>query len=236
MQLKPLYEVFATHPEGRWVMDPRNVESLYKFVKEHPVKKVLDLGTGIGLSSSVIALALKDKGETDYRIDSVEQYEKCVKIASRLIPPELKEHITIHQSKAVVWQTEKIPYQYFSIYESLPEGDYDLILNDGPAPVLEGEAWVDLPNGTITKLLLEEKIKAGTFIIWDGRISALTTLERYFGGNFYLAQCTKPDFNVLERKDNPIQFEDLKKQDIARNTTYFQGMEAQSLTKQSEKV
>ena len=224
MNIKSLYSLYANHPEGQWVVVPENAESLYKFVKEHPIKKVLDLGTGIGCSASIIALALKDKGETDYHIDSVEQWEKCVKIASDLIPTELKEHITIHQSPVKVWQTEKIPYQYFSTYETLPEGEYDVILNDGPAPMLENDHYIELPNGTITKLLLEGKLKPGTFIIWDGRISALQALERYYGGNFYLAQHTAPDFNVLERKEGEVVFEDIRKENIEKTSTYFKGL------------
>lgn len=223
--LKSLYNSFAVHPEGQWIMQPDNAQRLYKFVKEHPVKKVLDLGTGIGLSSSIIALALKEKGETDWHIDSVEQYEKCVKLAGDLIPEELKQGITIHQSKVTTWQTEQIPYQYFSTYESLPEGDYDLIVNDGPAPFVTEGHFVELDNGTVTKMLLEGKLKPGTFIVWDGRLNALKTLERYFGDNFYLVQPAGPvsDFNVIERKDNQVQFRDLR-MEAMQETSYFKGL------------
>ena len=225
MNIKSLYSLYAQHPEGQWVVVPENAESLYKFVMDHPVKKVLDLGTGIGCSSAIIALAFKDKGETDYEVHTVEQNEKCIKLAKELTPQELQEHIVYHYSPVEVWQTEHIPYQHFSTYKTLPEGSWDMVVNDGPSPFMEGENYIELPNGTITKLLLEGKLKPGTFIIWDGRISALSTLERYYGGSFYLAQHTKPDFNVLERKDNPIQFDDLRKENIVQNTTYFKELD-----------
>jgi len=139
MNLKNLYNSFARHPEGNWIMQPRNAQLLYQFVKQYPIKKVLDLGTGIGCSAAIIALALKEKGETDFHIDSIEQSDKCIKLANELIPEEFKKYITIHKADVVVWQTEKIPYQYFSIYKKLPEppeGGWDLLLQDGPGPFL----------------------------------------------------------------------------------------------------
>ena len=119
-RIKNLYKLFKEHKEGRWIMETPNVESLYVLIKSYPIKRVLDLGTGIGCSAAIIAQTLLDKGETDFHIDSVEQFDKCIKIANELIPLELKKYITIHKSNALLWMTEKIPYETFSIFETLP--------------------------------------------------------------------------------------------------------------------
>src|SRR3990172_4928164 len=112
--VKNLCKLFSSHPEGRWIMQWPNPQYLYDFVKSHEIKKVLDFGTGIGLSAAIIALALKDKGEKEYEIHTIEQFEKCCNIAKELIPKELQEHITFHLEKPTVWQTDLIPYEYFS--------------------------------------------------------------------------------------------------------------------------
>src|SRR3990167_626340 len=172
LTLKALYNLFSSHKEGGYILQEYNAILLYRFIRKHPIKRILDLGTGIGLSAAVCALALKDKNETqpmfmanpDYHIDSVEQFDKCIKIANELIPEEFKPYITIHKSEAKVWQHSQIPYQFFSNYTTLPEGDYDLIINDGPCFWRDGETLIDLPNGTITEMLMEDKIKAGAFI------------------------------------------------------------------------
>ena len=183
---------------------------------------------GIGFSTSVIALALKDKGETDYEIHTVEQFDKCVKLANELIPEELKKNITIHKSDVEIWKTDLIPYEYFSIYKELPEqpeGGWDMILVDGSGPFLENGKFIELPNGDVMKMLLDKKIKAGTLIAWDGRLSALKTLERYFGDNFYITLPEdKSDFNVIERKDNDVKFEDVRLKMIQR-MGYLKGLD-----------
>src|SRR3990167_2316559 len=135
--VKSLYKFFTQQKEGPWVMQWPNPQVLYDFVRKHPMKRVLDLGTGIGLSASIISLALRDKGEKDYEVHTVEQFEKCHKLAQEIIPVELKEGITFHLSEPIVWQTDKVPYQYFSVFKELPEGDFDFILTDGPGPYLE---------------------------------------------------------------------------------------------------
>lgn len=223
MKLESLYKIFAKGKDGYWIMEPANANLIYNFIKKHPIKRVLDLGTGIGTSAAVIALALKDKGETDYHIDSVEQFDKCVKLANKLIPEELKEHLTIHKSEAEVWQTPNIPYQYFSTYETLPEGDWDLIVNDGPGPFMVDGHHIDVPNGTITKLLEQGKIKSGAFVAWDGRLHMLKVLERYYSQNFFLYRPAQrgDDLNILERKDNPLTFFDDKLEEL-RLASYYE--------------
>src|SRR3990167_6357474 len=163
--VKSLYKFFTQQKEGLWVMQWPNPQVLYDFVRKHPMKRVLDLGTGIGLSASIISLALRDKGEKDYEVHTVEQFEKCHKLAQDIIP-----------------------YQYFSVFKELPEGDFDFILTDGPGPYLEDGKNIDLPNGDVMKMLLEDRISSGNYCAWDGRISAIKTFERYFGENFYLVQ------------------------------------------------
>ena len=224
MKIDALYNLFFQHPEGGWIMRPENARRLHQFVKGHDVKRVLDLGTGIGCSTALVAAVLKEKG-IDYHIDTVEQYDKCIALAKQLIPQEYQEKIGFHKADAVVWQTEKIPYRYFSVYDKLPEGDYDLWINDGPSDIPHKDYYVDLPNGTVIQKLFEDKVKPGTFILFDGRKEALRTVERYFGANFYI---TNPgehghDVLIIERKDNPFHFEDDKKI-VMEKVGFFQGL------------
>jgi len=222
MTFRELYNIFAKHKDGQWIMKLDNAYQLYQFAKENNIKRVLGLGTGIGLSDAVIALALLEKGEKDFLIDSLEQNEKCINIANGLIPQELKGYINIHKTEVKVWNTEHIPYQYFSNYKTLPNSEYDLIINDGPSPFMEGDKYVDLPNGTIHEMLINGKIKDGTKIIYDGRVQSFGILERYFSGNFQLIKVPKRgnDFNVIE-KIGDLKIGDDKLDMMKNFTTYF---------------
>ena|SRR3990167_10708299 len=219
MNLKSLYSFFASQKEATWIMQPDNVRRLFDFVKRNPIKKVLSLGTGIGCSDAVISLALKERG-IDYQIDTLEPFQKCIDLAQKLIPDELKTNIRFHKIDPVVWNNEKIPYQYFSNFKEIPEGDYDLILVDGPGHFLEGENYLELPNGDVMKMLIEGKIKPGTLCIWDGRLNSLKPLERYYGDNFYLIQPSKGDLTILEKKSGDVIFRDEKK-DTMKQAGYF---------------
>ncbi len=221
--LKSLYNFYIKHPEGQWIMQWPNAVELYNFIKNNPVKRVLGLGTGVGLSDAVIAFAMIEKGETDYVIDSMEQYDKCITLANQMIPEPLKKNINIIKSNVIVWNDPSMPYENYSIYETMPEGDYDLIINDGPAPFMEGDKYIDLPNGTIHKMLIDGKLKAGTKIIYDGRIQSLKLLERYFSDNLLLVHipARNNDFNVLEKKDVPFIFRDDKLEMMKTTTNYF---------------
>lgn len=193
-------------------MQPENAARLYKLIKDRPIKRVLEFGTGIGLSAAVVALAWRDKGEKDGVIDTLEQSEKCIDLAIRMIPKEFHDFCKINIFKAGVqlWSTEHIPHHEFSVYDELPEGDYDLILNDGPSPFLENGYYIDLPNGTVKKMLLEGKLKPGTLVAYDGRMTSFSLLERFFSKCFYLVKPSGSgrDFNLIERKEGEVVVED----------------------------
>ena len=223
MNLKALYSIFRNHSEGAYIMEFPNCVALYKFCKEHDVTKVLDLGTGIGASSAFVALALNEKG-VDYKIDSLEQFDKCVRLAKELIPVDLQKNLNIIRTNVAIWQAPQAPSVNYSIFDSIPEGDYDLIINDGPSFWRENDYLVDLPNGTVSKMLLEGRLKPDTFVVWDGRISMLSQLERHFSPNFELYRAAKPnqdDMNILRRLDTPPTFLDEKLKAMREKTTFF---------------
>lgn len=194
------------------MMNSSNAELLYAFIRSSNVTRILDLGTGIGFSAAVMALALKDAGRGG-EIHTVEQNKRCIDIAKGLIPKELRDCITFHHAEWSMWKNPRILHTNFSVFKTLPKGDFDFWMVDGPGPIVVGEGedrrLVELPNGDVMKHI--DKIKPGTFVAWDGRIAALAALERYYGDNFYLAfQGTGSDFNVIERKKNKGHFNDMK--------------------------
>jgi hypothetical protein len=135
--------------------------------------------------------------------------------------------MTIHKKEVVAWTTDKMPHLTFSTYDSLPEEEYDLIINDGPSPFLENGFYLDLPNATITKLLIEEKIKVNSFVVWDGRQHMLTHLERYYGENFELYRPAQKgdDMNILKFLGYPVIYEDAKHKAMLEESNYFKGHE-----------
>lgn len=225
LTLNTLYKHFIQHPEANWIMKPANGRALYDFISQTPnIKRVLDLGTGIGLSPAIAALALLNKGEKDFHVDTIEQYDKCITIANEVIPEELKKYITIHKSETEVWETDYMPYQSLSNFKKIPGWDYDLIINDGPGPWRseDGLKYIELPNGTIHRALIEDKLKPNTYIAYDGRVSSLGLLERYFSGNFYLIKPASQgnNLNIIQRKDNPFKFQD-ERLVFATQNNYF---------------
>lgn len=216
MTVKALHNYFAQHPEAFWIMRWPNAQTLYNFVKKEKPKKILDLGTGIGVSSAIMALAMKDAGVEEYEIHTVEQTEKCFKLAQELIPEDLRQNIKFYRFDPVIWYNSDIPYQSFSTFKELPEGDWDLIINDGPGPFLENGHYLDFNNGDVMKMLVEGKLKVGVKIFFDGRISTLRSIERYYDKNFYLCNTPNREYNIIEKKDVPLQFRDVMKDDMEK--------------------
>jgi len=210
-EVRDLHEKFAKHKEGFWIVYWSFAQMLYQVIRENKFKSVLDLGTGIGASAAIMALALEKNGKP-YHIDTLELSSKCLTIAKELIPENLQKNITFHKAEPLVWNTDTIPYQNFSTYKEIPKGDYDLIVNDGPGPYRDGkeERMIDLDNGTINKMLIEGRLKSGTKIVFDKRVASLRLLERYYGENFYALESIKDyGFYMLERTEDPLHYEDI---------------------------
>ena len=234
LNLRSLYNYYAKHPESTWIMQPDVAPHLYKFIKANNFKKILDLGTGIGCTAAIIALTLEEKGVKDYEIHTVEQYDKCRKIAEDIIPKILKKNITFYTSEAIVWKTQKIPYRNFLIYKEIPEGDFDLILVDGPGEFVENKKLINLPSGDVLKMHIEDKIKPGTTVAWDGRIASLQFIEKFFADNFYIVPISsRIDFNVIERKEGKVSFHDELYEGMEK-LGYFGGIDGNPIVKRDK--
>ena len=192
------------------------------------IKRILDLGTGIGAAAAVTALALEDKGVKDYEIHTIENTDWVRETAEKLIPEDLRKNITFHKSESIIWFDKNTKYQPYSTYKDIPEGEWDLIIHDGPGPFLEDDQYLDFPNGTITRMLHEGGLKPGTLIAWDKRRAALELLERYYGSNFKIKEIGHQVGFVLLKYGGGAIFEDMIRRDEERNG-YFDTPEQQAI-------
>ena len=115
VELKEVYMKFRNSPESGWIIGPQEAVVLYDFIRKEQPKNVLELGGGIGASAAVAAAAI-EKG----KITSLEQNQKCIKIAGELVPQYLKNKIMFIFSGVHAFKCDKIsPYLYFSGYKNL---------------------------------------------------------------------------------------------------------------------
>lgn len=220
-ELSRLYKVFQNSPESGWIIGKNDAIELYNLIHTHHPRNVLELGGGIGASTAVITLALKEGA----KLTSMEQFEKCIKIAKNLIPENLKNKIKFVFSEAEAWKDDRISkYQYFSIYKNIPiEGQYDFVLVDGPDYWIENGQLINLPNGDLFKLI--PHISPGGKIYVDGRKPAVGLYKRFLSQ--YLVPL-KENFKyaLFERNTKPLdKFENFEVLDSTlekvKKTTYF---------------
>lgn len=222
--LVELYKQFNKREDAMWIVQWKLAEILFDRIAELKPKKILDLGTGIGVAAAIMALASPDS-----EIHTVEQFEKVSKLAEKAVPKELQKNMTFHVSPSEVWLTDYAPYHALSIYSELPDKDWDFVFVDGPGPFREkfnGEyVSVELPNGDVLKMLIEEKLKPGALIGFDKRVAAVRTLERYVGENFYrLEYLPNPEGWLLIQKKDPKEIKEKYGAEIHFKDAEYEGM------------
>jgi len=162
--------------EAYWILSLDDAIALDTIIKKHHVKKVLELGGGIGGGTLGMAWSLPPEGTIDY----VEQVRQCVARAKELIPKEYQKKIRFHHSKTKL--TEPFRYHTAISYAELPQGreeEYDMVVIDGPSFHVEnGEFVTTLPRGDIFTLL--PKLKDGAVIYIDGSAPTVKLLKRFY--------------------------------------------------------
>lgn len=197
--LRALYDVFESSPDGSHIIEWRDALNLSTLIKRLRPKRVLELGTGIGASTAIIAHELP-QGST---LTTMEQTEKCVTIARALIPQELQKKMLVVYSAPRAFSIPGLsPYLFFSGYGAIPteRGPFDLVFVDGPSGWYENGKFVTLPNGDLITLI--PYLAPGCIVYIDGRKSAAERYLRFCADYFSLVSKTKC-YTILRRTDVP---------------------------------
>ena len=212
--IESLWLTFGKLDEGSWVLKPQEAILLHEKIKEFNPKQILELGTGIGCSTAIMAFSCPQA-----RIYTVEQNQKCIDLAKKLIPTTLQERIYFRLSEPKVTRpiNQINPFMMWSIYGDYDWIDYDFIFVDGPGPftvnVQGNQVLAEQPNGDI--LFLLHKMKPGTIIYVDKRKHATILYDRHLCSTYngeeliqkgYLEKLeTSPKHTVYQRTDLPLR-------------------------------
>ena len=187
--IKKLWNKFGTHPEGRWIISLNDAYNLGRFALENKPRRILDLGTGIGASAAILRYALPDA-----EIISIENSKKCIDIAEQLTP-----NVDIRHCEPEVFEVPGVAHREFSGYKNLPDGQWDMIVVDGPGPFeQDGEGMVDLPDGDLFRIV--GRINENGIVYIDGRKESVKLVKRYLSEFFQVIADTS-QFAVLKRNN-----------------------------------
>lgn len=197
-QKDELYDSFRKIRGGKWVLGYDDWKRVGGIIKQYKPKCILDLGTGIGGSAACMAGA----SGGGVVIHTVEQSEKCIRIAKELIPQEFQNQIIFYRSDIGIVEFPEIPFRHFIQYKNLPQGQWDFIVIDGPWLKFENNKLIDLPASDIMTIF--PKLKTGCLIYLDGRRELRSIMQRHYVS--YLDILEKDDrFIFWKRNSKPFR-------------------------------
>ncbi|MEK7108551.1 MAG: hypothetical protein AAB844_00360 [Patescibacteria group bacterium] len=208
-----LYEIYRTmrrSPEAGWTVGEDDVLRLYRLVLGRQPRHILEFGTGIGLSTAAMALALTHAGPASPaggrggRITTLEQNARCIEIARSLIPADLAGLIEFVHADAKIFQIPEISnWQWFCGYAWNPPAGavYDFVLIDGPSGWVEGDELISLDHGDVFRLL--RHMAPGATIYVDGRRQTAKKLKRYLSRHLALVE-QGSEYAIFRRNAEPL--------------------------------
>ena len=230
--LEGIWLKYKSNPEGTWVTKINQAVRLHEYLKKLQPKHILELGTGIGCSTEIMAFTCPNTS-----IYTVEQNQKCIDAAKILIPEKLQEQIYFKLAEPTVLKPlyEVNPFIHFMAYKTPYDWqDYDFIYVDGPGPFRSWrihpetkqrwETLVDLPCGDV--MLILHRINEGTLIYFDKRHLTTHLYKRHLMHYLELVEET-PEHTVFRRNDRPLkpEFQEFMNSDrnlgILKDNRYF---------------
>lgn len=222
--LETIWLKYKGNSEGLWITKMTQVLRLYEYLKHLQPKHILELGTGIGCSAEIMALACPNTS-----VYTVEQNQKCIDAAKILIPERLQEQIYFKLSQVGVLKPlyGVNPWINFQAYITPYDWkDYDFIYIDGPGPFIayktdpetqeKWESLVELPGGDL--ILLLNRMNEGTIVYVDGRKQMVSLYKRHLSHYLELleetmdhtifrrnARMLKPDFSDFMNSDTYLK-------------------------------
>lgn len=161
--------------EHNWTSGILDIYFLRKIIKEKNPKKVLELGSGIGISSE----AMLDQLSIDSKFVTIENNKKCLNfVANRL--SKYKKNYEIVESEVVICKKKiNIETMIYKISRDLDFSEFDLIYIDGPSWTFdENNKFISgIPRGDI--FYFYDKLKKGAVVVLDGSKITRKQIHRF---------------------------------------------------------
>lgn len=223
--IESIWLKFYNNNHGAWITKVEEAVKLHENLKKYNPKHILELGTGIGCSTEIMAFTCPEAS-----IYTVEQSQKCIDTAKILIGEKMQEQIYFRKANAGVTNPiyEVNPFQHWLAYDDYDWRNPDFIFVDGPGPIMTekmnpktGEIWkclADLPGADVIYLL--PRMKEGTIVYIDHRKLMVMVYRRHLGHYLELVEDTK-EYTVFKRNAVPLQ-NDLS--DFVNKDTAYQNL------------
>ncbi len=175
---------------------------LYKAIRTHKPKEVLELGTGV--TTIIIACALLENSKEGYlgNVTSLEEIEEYYELSLKLLPQSLQKVVNIMHSNRI----EK-NYSLFRgcCYKDIPDKPYDFVFIDGPDYVTISDNMVTFDYDFIN---IVKKSAIPVHGLVDKRVSTCYVLQKIFGKEKirydavkhigYLGPCNQEDLKEID--------------------------------------
>lgn len=200
-ELAWIHQKFKSSPEGRWIIGEDDAVNLYRLVLRAKPQRILELGTGIGAGTAVMAEALERLGKG--RIVSIEQSSHCVAVARDLLG-SLGSRVSLIQASPIIFKIEPVSrWTYFCGYDWLPQPEerFDLVCLDGPGAWLESGELMTFDNGMLFRLL--PYLADGCLVYVDGRLPTVKRIQRHLSAHF-TTEMAEHGYTVLKKKGTHV--------------------------------
>lgn len=209
--IESIWLKFYNNKQGNWIMKVKETLRLHETIKALQPKHILELGTGIGCSTEIMAFSSPQAS-----IYTVESNPKCIEVAKALISSTLQERIYFkHCDVNIGRQYEVNPFQDVMVYTPYDWRDYDFIFIDGPGPMMvttkhpvtkqSFKVLAELPGGDLINLL--PKIKEGAIIYVDKRQIMCNLFIRHFSNYLDIVERNKDGviYTVFKRNGKSLK-------------------------------
>lgn len=149
---------------------------LYKYVRKHKPKEILECGTGV--TTVVMAHALMENEKqwnVKGRITSMEDMKEYYDSAAKLMPRQLEEYVDLVYS-------EKTEYCYSIFrgvgYRDVPDRAYEFVFIDGPQTTVLSDGTISFDFDYINVVVRSDR---PVFGIVDKRMGTCFVLQKIFG-------------------------------------------------------
>ena len=165
-EVVPLWDYYRSRVNpGFWclMLDAWDCTRLYRLVRDCPINHILELGTGSGLGTAVMAQALYDAHRSG-QVETMEEYYGLAQSAARRLPQHLRPLVLGRTVSAGVMDTlNGIPVYGYQAPPVTPE--IDLLVIDGPC-VTQDELHRGAVKGDLLWLLA--RLRPGGLVYFDG--------------------------------------------------------------------